>query len=70
MTVLNCDDADWFWVSRFDGRDGFVPSGFIYPLDAIQRQREFWADCKSNSISFLLSFYQIILVCGQDTDNF
>ena len=40
VTVLNCDDPDWFWVSQFDGRDGFVPSGFIYPLDAIQRQRK------------------------------
>ena len=39
VTVLNSDDPDWFWVSQFDGRDGFVPSGFIYPLDAIQRQQ-------------------------------
>ena len=69
VTVLNCDDADWFWVSRFDGHDGFVPSGFIYPLDAIQRQREFLVDCKSNSMSLLLSLYQIILVCEQDNIN-
>ena len=41
MTVLNSDDPDWFWVSKFDGQEGFVPSGFIYPLDAIQRQRKF-----------------------------
>jgi hypothetical protein len=40
VTVLNSDDPDWFWVSKFDGQEGFVPSGFIYPLDAIQRQRE------------------------------
>ena len=40
VTVLNTDDGDWFWVSRFDGQEGFVPSGFIYPLDAIQRQRK------------------------------
>ena len=35
VTVLNSDDPDWFWVSKFDGQEGFVPSGFIYPLDAI-----------------------------------
>ena len=40
VTVLNSDDPDWFWVSKFDGQEGFVPSGFIYPLDAIQRQRK------------------------------
>lgn len=39
VTVLNCDDPDWYWVSKFDGREGFVPAGFIYPLDAIQRQQ-------------------------------
>jgi len=39
VTVLNSDDPDWFWVSKFDGQEGFVPSGFIYPLDAIQRQQ-------------------------------
>ena len=41
VTVLNSDAPDWYWVSKFDGQEGFVPSGFIYPLDAIQRQREF-----------------------------
>ena len=41
VTVLNSDDPDWFWVSKFDGQEGFVPSGFIYPLDAIQRQRTY-----------------------------
>lgn len=40
VTVLNSEDPDWFWVSKFDGSEGFVPSGFIYPLDAIQRQRK------------------------------
>jgi len=39
VTVLNSDDPDWYWVSKFDGQEGFVPSGFIYPLDAIQRQQ-------------------------------
>ena len=42
VTVLNSDDPDWFWVSKFDGHEGFVPSGFIYPLDAIQRQRNYF----------------------------
>jgi hypothetical protein len=42
VTVLNADDPDWFWVRRYDQQEGFVPSGFIYPLDAIQRQREFF----------------------------
>ena len=37
VTVLNSDDPDWFWVSKFDGQEGFVSSGFIYPLDAILR---------------------------------
>ena len=40
VTVLNTDDPDWFWVRRYDQQEGFVPSGFIYPLDAIQRQRK------------------------------
>ncbi len=40
VTVLNSDDPDWYWVARYDGCEGFVPSGFIYPLDAIQRQRK------------------------------
>lgn len=40
VTVLNSDDPDWYWVARYDQCEGFVPSGFIYPLDAIQRQRE------------------------------
>ena len=26
---------------RGDGHEGFVPAGFIYPLDAIQKQREY-----------------------------
>ena len=34
------DDPEWLWVVRGDGHEGFVPSGFIYPLDAIQKQRE------------------------------
>lgn len=40
VTVLNSDDPDWYWVTRADHKEGFVPQGFIYPLDAIQRQRE------------------------------
>ena len=40
VTVLNTDDPDWYWVRRYDQQEGFVPSGFIYPLDAIQRQRK------------------------------
>jgi hypothetical protein len=35
------DDPEWFWVLRADGQEGFVPAGFVYPLDAIQRQREY-----------------------------
>ena len=34
------DDPEWFWVQRPDGPEGFVPAGFIYPLDAIQKQRK------------------------------
>ena len=40
VTVLNSEDPDWFWVSLYDQCEGFVPSGFIYPLDAIQKQRK------------------------------
>ena len=27
-------------MMRSDGQEGFVPAGFIYPLDAIQKQRK------------------------------
>jgi len=40
VTVLNKDDPEWFWVLRHDGQEGFVPAGFVYPLDAIQRQSQ------------------------------
>jgi hypothetical protein len=34
ITVLNKDDPDWFWVVRsVDGEEGFVPSGFVFPLN-------------------------------------
>jgi len=39
VTVLNKDDPEWFWVLCHDGQEGFVPAGFVYPLDAIQRQQ-------------------------------
>jgi len=39
VTLLNKDDPEWLWVVRGDGHEGFVPSGFIYPLDAIQKQQ-------------------------------
>ncbi len=38
---FNTLTPDWYWVRRYDQQEGFVPSGFIYPLDAIQRQRKF-----------------------------
>eukprot|EP00096_Caligus_rogercresseyi_P011524 TRINITY_DN4542_c0_g1_i2.p1 TRINITY_DN4542_c0_g1~~TRINITY_DN4542_c0_g1_i2.p1 ORF type:complete len:295 (+),score=91.00 TRINITY_DN4542_c0_g1_i2:154-1038(+) len=37
VTLLNSEDSDWYWVSRFDTQEGFVPSGYVYPLDAIHR---------------------------------
>jgi len=37
VTVLNKDDPEWFWVVRADAQEGFVPAGFVYPLDAIQQ---------------------------------
>ncbi|XP_040583964.1 SH3 domain-containing protein Dlish isoform X2 [Lepeophtheirus salmonis] len=37
VTLLNSEDSDWYWVSRYDSQEGFVPSGYIYPLDAIHR---------------------------------
>jgi len=40
VTVLNKDDPEWFWVNLPDGHEGFVPAGFIYPIDAIQKQRK------------------------------
>lgn len=39
VTLLNKDDPEWCWVLRSDGHEGFVPAGFIYPLDAIQKQQ-------------------------------
>jgi len=37
ITVLNKDDPDWFWVVRsVDGEEGFVPSGFVFPLNFIK----------------------------------
>lgn len=36
VTVLNRDDPDWYWIIRSDGQEGFVPSGFVYPVDVIQ----------------------------------
>lgn len=33
VTVLNKDDPDWFWVSRSDSEEGFVPSAFLCPMD-------------------------------------
>jgi len=39
VTLLNKDDPEWLWVVRSDGHEGFVPAGFIYPLDAIQKQQ-------------------------------
>jgi len=39
VTLLNKDDPEWLWVVRGDGHEGFVPAGFIYPLDAIQKQQ-------------------------------
>lgn len=33
VTVLNKDDPDWFWVSRSDTEEGFVPSAFLCPMD-------------------------------------
>ena len=54
VTVLNSDDPDWFWVSKFDGQEGFVPSGFIYPLDAIQRQRKIISQMTCQALYALL----------------
>jgi len=39
VTLLNKDDREWFWVVRADGCEGFVPAGFVYPLDALHRQQ-------------------------------
>ncbi|CAM1293160.1 Uncharacterised protein g655 [Pycnogonum litorale] len=36
VTVLNREDPDWFWIVRSDGQEGFVPSAFVYPADAIR----------------------------------
>eukprot|EP00096_Caligus_rogercresseyi_P011523 TRINITY_DN4542_c0_g1_i1.p1 TRINITY_DN4542_c0_g1~~TRINITY_DN4542_c0_g1_i1.p1 ORF type:complete len:449 (+),score=141.19 TRINITY_DN4542_c0_g1_i1:154-1500(+) len=41
VTLLNSEDSDWYWVSRFDTQEGFVPSGYVYPLDAIHRHYGF-----------------------------
>ena len=33
VTVLNKDDADWFYIRRADGSEGFVPSSFLCPAE-------------------------------------
>ncbi|KAJ6642338.1 SH3 domain-containing protein Dlish [Pseudolycoriella hygida] len=32
VTVLNREDPEWFWIVRSDGQEGFIPSGFVYPV--------------------------------------
>ena len=54
VTVLNTEDGDWFWVAKHDGAEGFVPAGFIYPLDAIQRQR-----------TYPLPYYNLFIPCPE-----
>ena len=46
VTVLNREDPDWYWVVRSDGQEGFVPSAFVYPAEAIQ----------SNIFTFVILF--------------
>lgn len=29
VTVLNEDDADWYWVKTQDGREGFTPREYL-----------------------------------------
>lgn len=37
VTVLNKEDEDWFWVRReCDGKEGFVPSRFIYDQEQVR----------------------------------
>ncbi len=36
VTVLNKDDPDWFWISRSDQHEGFVPSKFLCPAEGQQ----------------------------------
>ncbi|KAK2715461.1 SH3 domain-containing protein Dlish-like [Artemia franciscana] len=38
VTILNREDPDWFWILRDNGQEGFVPSAFVYPADALQAQ--------------------------------
>jgi Variant SH3 domain len=47
VTVLNREDPDWYWVVRSDGQEGFVPSAFVYPAEAIQ----------SNILTFVILFF-------------
>ena len=68
VTVLNSDDPDWYWVSKFDGQEGFVPSGFIYPLDAIQRQREF--PVYVTSTTYVLSYRSKVILGHLDLNQF
>ena len=56
VTVLNTEDGDWFWVAKLDGAEGFVPAGFIYPLDAIQRQ---CTDSLSHPLLLLSIYYTL-----------
>ena len=33
VTILNIDDPDWYWVSKTNGSEGFVPSNFLCPAE-------------------------------------
>lgn len=36
VRVLNKDDKDWYWVSKKDGVEGFIPKDFLVPLDGFE----------------------------------
>ena len=36
VRVLNKDDKDWYWVSKKDGVEGFIPKDFLVPLDGLE----------------------------------
>ena len=33
VTVLNKEDAEWYWVRRSDNQEGFVPRTFVCPAE-------------------------------------
>lgn len=51
VTVLNKDDADWYWVKTQDGEEGFTPREYLrYFSSRTQSGRVWFTFCLSIEI--------------------